>query len=185
MEVVVALLRGINVGGSSKLAMADLRNAVEACGYTDVRTHVQSGNVVLGVPTDHPTAGDPDAVAAAIHRSVAARTPVQPAVLVRTREELLSVASANPFLDRSDDPTHHHVVFLAEDASLGDVAPEDFAPEDAVAVGREVYLFLPGGMGRSKLAVALGRRGTGTGTARNWRTVAKLVELADALAAQR
>jgi uncharacterized protein (DUF1697 family) len=177
----VALLRGVNVGGATRLPMADLRRAAEACGYLDVRTYVQSGNVVLRLPRDHPTAGGTDAVAASLRRSIAERTAVRPDVVVRTTEELRAVLATNPFLDRSPDPTHHHVVFLDGPASLGDVDPGPFAPEDAVAVGREVYLFLPGGIGRSKLAAVLSRRATGTGTARNWRTVTKLAGLADEL----
>lgn len=183
MEVVVALLRGINVAGHARLAMADLRSAVEACGYVDVATYVQSGNVVLRVPDDHPSVGDTDAAADAIRRSIAERTSVRPEVVVRTLDELRTVASGNPFLTRSDDPTHHHVVFLAGPASLGEVDPSDFAPEDAAAAGREVYLYLPGGIGRSKLAAALSRKPTATGTARNWRTVTKLVALAEEVAA--
>lgn len=178
----MALLRGVNVGGRTKLPMADLRSAVEACGFVDVGTYVQSGNVVLRVPEGHPTSGDAGAVADAVRRAVADRTDVQPDVVVRFREELHRVLAGNPFLDRSGDPTHHHVAFLAGPASLGDVDPSAFAPEDAAAGEREVYLFLPGGIGRSKLAAALSRRATGSGTVRNWRTVTKLAELADGLA---
>lgn len=182
MDVVVALLRGVNVGGAARLPMAELRAAVEACGYVDVSTYVQSGNVVLRVPDGHPTLGDGDAVAEAIRRSVAASTALQPEVVVRSLEELRDVVSGNPFLDRSTDPTHHHVVFLAEEASLGGVDPSEYAPEDAVAVGREVYLYLPGGIGRSKLAATLSRGATATGTARNWRTVTRLLSMAEELA---
>lgn len=180
-QVVVALLRGVNVGGKARLAMADLRRAVEAGGYVDVATYVQSGNVVLRVPADHPDTGDPSSVADTLRRSISESTNVQPDVVVRTLDELRAVSTSNPFLDRSPDPTHHHVVFLAEPASLGDLDPSEFAPEDAVASGREVYLFLPGGIGRSKLAAALSRRGTGSGTVRNWRTVTKLLAMAEDL----
>lgn len=179
MTVMVALLRGVNVGGTTRVPMADLRRVVTDAGYGDVRTYVNSGNVVL--TTDGT---DTDAVAATLQAACARAFPAAPDVLVRTREELHGVVAANPFLDRDDDPTHHHVVFLPGrgPARVPDV--EVTAPEDLAAAGREVYLYLPHGMGRSELADRLARdaRRTGArGTARNWRTVTALVALADAL----
>lgn len=178
----VALLRGVNVRGRGKLAMADLRTVVESCGPTDVRTYVQSGNVVF-----ETTERSGHAVADQLATALADQTDTSPAVVVRTRAQLATVVEGNPFLDRDDDPTHHHVVFMGgtQPASVGSLDLEQFAPEDAAAVSQELYLYLPTGMARSKLAVALGRQGgdggSAQGTARNWRTVTKLLDLADDL----
>lgn len=177
MTTMVALLRGVNVGGDTTLRMADLRELVVECGFDRVRTYIQSGNVVF-----EGDERDPATVAHTLREVLAARTTVVPDVVVRTRDELAAVVEANPYVDRMGDPTQVHVVFLDgdADASLGGVTLDDFAPEHATAVGREVYLFLPDGIGRSRLATALNRGARrSSGTARNWRTVTTLLRLAD------
>ncbi len=175
--VMVALLRGVNVGGATKVPMVDLRRVVADCGYGDVRTYVNSGNVVL--TADDP---DPGAVAARLQAACAEAFPARPDVVVRTRDELRAVVAANPFLDRDGDPTHHHVVFLpGQDPPVApDLDIAAFHPEDLALGGREVYLYLPFGMGRSALATRLAARTGERGTARNWRTVTTLASLADA-----
>ena len=176
MIVMVALLRGVNVGGKGKLAMADLRTAAEACGYDNVRTYIQSGNLVFVAPS-----GSPQAVAERLRETIAATTQVQPEVIVRTRDELAAVVKQNPYAQRGEDAAHMHVVFAGgeEEASLGSIDLAPYAPEEAVAIARQLYLFLPTGMGRSKLAADLARGKGPSGTTRNWRTVNKLLEMAD------
>ncbi|QCB93095.1 DUF1697 domain-containing protein [Cellulomonas shaoxiangyii] len=178
MTVMVALLRGVNVGPSTRVPMAELRRVVAACGYGEVRTYVNSGNVVL--TSDDP---DQDAVAARLRDACAGAFPVRPDVVVRTRDELHAVVAANPFLDRDEDPTHHHVVFLPgrDRAALPDLDIASFHPEDLAAGEREVYLYLPHGMGRSALAARLAALKGPRGTARNWRTVTTLAAMADAV----
>jgi uncharacterized protein (DUF1697 family) len=170
----VALLRGVNVGGKAKLAMADLREIVAGCGFEDVRTYIQSGNVVFTTPGK----ADPDAVAATLATAIAAGSSVAPDVVVRTAAELAAVVDANPFLRRGEDTAHLHVSFTGTKPDLGIDDLARYAPEEAATAGREVYLFLPNGMGRSKLAADLARRSRPPGTARNWRTVTKLLEMA-------
>lgn len=174
----VALLRGVNVGGRSNLAMAQLRDAAESCGFERVRTYIQSGNVVFA-----SAEGDTDSVAEVLHGAIADRTSVSPDVMVRTRDELARLVAENPFVARGEDPAHLHVVFTDGPAqpALGSLDRASYAPEEAAAVGRQLYLFLPGGMGRSKLAADLGRQKRPRGTARNWRTVTKLLAMADEL----
>jgi uncharacterized protein (DUF1697 family) len=176
VTVMVALLRGINVGGKTTLSMAKLREAAEGLGYDDVATYIQSGNLVLG--TSDPAAKVERDLAAAI----AKLGGVRPAVIVRTRAQLQKVADGNPFLQRGEDAASCHVVFAAKatKAQLGRLDLPSYAPEEAVAAGKELYLFLPGGVGRSKLAADLAKEKTAVGTMRGWRTVAKLLELADA-----
>jgi uncharacterized protein (DUF1697 family) len=178
MAVMVALLRGINVGGKTTLSMAKLRELAEGLGYDDVATYIQSGNLVLRT-------SDP---AAKVEKELAARIAglggVRPAVIVRTRAQLQRVVDGNPFLERGEDEKACHVVFGAKATKprLARLDLPDFAPEEATAVGKELYLFLPGGMGRSKLAAELAKDKDAVGTARSWRTVTKLLEMADAVA---
>jgi uncharacterized protein (DUF1697 family) len=177
MTVLVALLRGVNVGGATRVPMADLRRVVADAGYADVRTHLNSGNVLL------TSAQDPADVARTLRAACAAAFPVQPDVVVRTRDELHAALAADPFLDRDDDAAHHHVVFLpgTEPARVPDV--EVVAPEALAAAGRELYLYLPHGMGRSRLGARLTTGVRPVGTARNLRTVTALAALADDLEA--
>ena len=174
MTVMVALLRGVNVGGKNKLAMADLRSIAEACGFEQVRTYIQSGNLVCAsVETST------EIVAEQLRRAIAARTDVRPNVIVRTRDEIAAVVERNPFAKK--DPAHLHVVFIggSDEASLGSVDTAPYAPEEVAAVGQHLYLYLPSGIGRSKLAADLARKSGSNTTTRNWRTVTKLLELAD------
>jgi uncharacterized protein (DUF1697 family) len=172
----VALLRGVNVGGKAKLAMADLRRVAEELGYDDVATYVQSGNLVFAcrARTTAP-------VARRVQKALADATGLDIEVIVRTRDELREVVAANPFLDRTDEYKQLHVVFGAAAAkpSLQGLDAAKYAPEEAAAVGRELYLYLPSGIGRSKLAADLARKAGPTGTARNWRTVTTLLEMAE------
>ena len=177
MAVMVALLRGINVGGKTTLPMAKLRAAAEDLGYDDVTTYIQSGNLVLRT-SDSAAKVEKD-----LAKAIAALGGVQPAVLVRSRAQLAKVVAGNPFTKRGEDEGKCHVVFCAKSpkAQLGRLDLPSYAPEEAAAVGKELYLFLPGGMGRSKLAGDLAKDKAAVGTARSWRTVSKLLEMAEAL----
>ena len=173
----VALLRGINVGGRTSLKMADLRGIAEDLGYEDVSTYIQSGNLLLS------TASAATQVADDLASAIAASSSVAPAVMVRTRTQLAKVVAGNAFLADGADPGHLHVTFTDGPAAPG-VAGLDlprYAPEEAVAVGEALYLHLPNGMGRSKLAIDLAKLKGAVGTTRSWRTTTKLLELAEAM----
>jgi uncharacterized protein (DUF1697 family) len=174
----VALLRGVNLGPRNRIAMAELRAALEAVGFGDVSTYVQSGNVVLS------SGAKPNAVARAVESAIAARFGLEIAVVVRTRAELAAVVQNDPFGDAVDEPKRFQVTFL--DAPL---SPDAVSKVEASAAGaervvvakREVYAWHPAGVGRSKLATLLAGRSLGvTATARNWTTVTTLLELASA-----
>jgi uncharacterized protein (DUF1697 family) len=170
MPTHVALLRGINVGGRNKVAMADLRDVVTSLGYADVATYVQSGNVVF--TADAPEAG---AIEAALQKQLG----VSPAVVVLSRKQLEQVVAANPWPEETDGK-HLHVVFTAgkPDADVVAAAQEKAASGDeARIVGGTLYMHTPNGLGRSKLAAELSRRGPKDGTARNWTTVTKLLAM--------
>jgi len=176
VTVMVALLRGINVGGKTTLPMARLREVAEGLGYEDVATYIQSGNLVLR------TTGAASRVEKDLARAVADLGGVEPAVMVRTAAQLRKIVDGNPFVRRGEDEKSCHVVFAAS-ATKGSLARLDlpsYAPEEAVAVGKELFLFLPGGVGRSRLAGDLAKDKGSVGTMRSWRTVTKLLEMAEA-----
>lgn len=171
MGTVVVLLRGINVGGHNRVPMADLRRIAADLGLGDPRTHLQSGNLV--VSTDRAQAG----VATALHDAIEESLGPDVAVITRTGDELLGVMEDCPFTEEAAaEGKRVHVAFL--DGPVGDVADFDaaeFAPEQLWCAEREVHLHLPGGIGRSKLATALGRIPTfARATVRNWNTVEAL-----------
>ena len=170
----VAFLRGINVGGKNKLSMADLAGIFAAAGCTDVRTYIQSGNVVFSAGAR--VAGRvADVVARGITEKFGYRVPV----VMRSAAELRRAAKCNPFLKSGVDEKSLHVAFLAQSPSKALVAALDpeRSPGDSFAVrGREVYLHLPNGVARTKLTNAYLDATLGTvSTVRNWRTVLKLV----------
>lgn len=176
MARLVVLLRGINLGRSRRVAMADLRALLEELGYEDVRTHLQSGNAVLA------TGDRPAAVATAVEEGMAERFGMDVGAVVRTAKRLAAIVAADPLGEVADDPARRMVIFLPaapDRAALRALAEEDFGDERFEASGLEVYAWCPGGIGRSRLMAALGdARLTPGGTARNWRTVTRLAEMA-------
>jgi uncharacterized protein (DUF1697 family) len=168
----VGLLRGINVGGR-QLPMSAVRTVFEAEGGRNVVTYIQSGNVVF----DHQTRS-----AATLERNLG-RALEQLAgfavpVLLRTAKQMADVVAKNPFPRAA--PKQLHVVFLdgaPVPAAARSIDRDKYAPEEFVVKGREVYLLLPDGYGRAKLPAALTKLRV-AGTARNWATVQKLVDLA-------
>ena len=170
---VVALLRGINIGPSKRIAMADLRAIVESLGHTDVETYLQSGNVVFAPKRRTKDPAEP--LSAAIRDATGLDVPV----VTRTGAELARVVEANPYA--VDDPTRVVVAFLADAVDLGDLALGDlssYLPDELTISGRELYVSVPNGQGRSKLMEALTKRTLPTTvTVRNWRTVEALAEM--------
>ena len=178
MPAYVALLRGINVGGNRVIKMADLREVFIAADADHVATYIQSGNVVF----THAARSEAT-LTAGLEKRIAEAAGFPVPVVLRTAGQLARVIGDNPFPDADAD--HLHVTFLAARplATAPNIDARAFAPERCAAVGRELYLHLPDGMGRSRLAAAVLAKpkaiGAG-GTTRNWRTVLKLNELASA-----
>lgn len=182
MPTHVALLRGVNVGGRNKLPMADLRAVVTALGHREVSTYLQSGNVLFTPTGDN----DENHLAAALARALAGRMGLQVPVVVLARERVGEVLDGNPFA-AEPNPKAVHAVFLAGApdpagvaavAAAVDRARAKGARDDAQVVGRAVYLWTPDGFGRSELAARLTAAAAPLpGTARNWATVTRLVEL--------
>jgi uncharacterized protein (DUF1697 family) len=168
----IALLRGINVGRAKRVAMADLRAVVEGLGYGDVRTLLNSGNVVFSA--SGATAGT---AAARIEESLAAKLGVSTRVTLLSALELAGIVVENPMLGIADDPSRLLVGVLSDPADRARLEPlleHDWAP-DALALGRRVaYMWCAGGILESRLAQAVGRALGGAVTSRNWATILKL-----------
>ncbi len=171
---VAALLRGVNIGPHKRIGMPALREIVESLGHTDVETYLQSGNVVF---TPVPRA--PKDLARQLEHAIDEATGHDVPVVVRTGKELARVVEASPYA--VDDPTKLVVVFLGEAIELGDLSLGDlgaYLPDELTLAGRELYVSVPNGQGRSKLMEALTkRRLPTTATVRNWRTVTALADL--------
>jgi uncharacterized protein (DUF1697 family) len=172
----VALLRGINVGRAKRVAMADLRSLVEGLDYRDVRTLLNSGNVVFTVSC--ASAGN---AAQRIERGLLKKTGVAARVTVLSGAELAGAVRDNPLLEIASDPSRLFVAFLNEPAHrerLTELAARSWAPE-ALALGERVaYLWCPDGVIASGLHAALSRVLKDGVTSRNWTTVLKLHALA-------
>jgi uncharacterized protein (DUF1697 family) len=171
------LLRGVNVGGKNRLAMADLRTLLEALGHEQVVTLLQSGNAVLGAGSG------PATVARGIEEAIASELGLAVRVLVRTPAELREIAAGNPFLGREGDLSKLHVVVLEREppaAALVGLDPQR-SPGDAFTVsGGQIYLHYPNGAGRTKFSLDYFERRLGVaGTARNWQTLLKLIALTE------
>lgn len=168
----VALLRAVNLGGSNKVPMAELRALLEEAGYGNVRTYIASGNVFLDGPASRAEVG------AALERLVAESFAVTTSAIMRKPRELVATVEAHPF---GADTSETHVAFLAgrpskaAAARLAAAAPGD---DLAILAGSEVYLRLPRGVHGSRLSGARIEKLLGVpATLRNWRTVAALAEL--------
>jgi uncharacterized protein (DUF1697 family) len=176
--VVIALLRGVNVGGHNRIKMEVLKSLCEGLGLCDIRTYIQSGNIVFST-SDKSLAK----VAGRIEDSIEKEAGFRPSVILRTASELHGVVARNPFADREDvAPNKLYVTFLASEPTTearDKVLAFKADPEELRIVGRELYIFFPDGMGRTKLPLpAIERALKVPATARNWNTVTKLVEMA-------
>jgi len=172
----IAFLRGINLGAERRVAMPALHDALAATGYQDVRTLARSGNVVL------TSAAAPATLEQDLAVTLRGAFGFEIAVVVRTPEELAEVVAADPFAGEADDPARYQVSFLSaapDPAGVIELERADVAPERVAVRGREVYSWHPDGLARSKLAGLITDRRLGVAvTARNWRTVTKLLALA-------
>lgn len=172
----VALLRGVNVGGKNKLPMTELASLFRDAGCADVRTYIQSGNVIF---TTAPSVSL--GVSAAVAEQIAARFGFHAPIVLRTRDELARTIQKNPFLRLGTLERMLHVYFLSVLPDVRDLSRLDSQrsfPDEFEVCGREIYLKLPNGMARTKLTNAyFDSRLAVTSTARNWNTVLQLYDL--------
>ena len=174
----LALLRGINVGGNNKLPMNELRDLFVAAGCRDVRTYIQSGNVIFRADP-HIVASLPDIMTTHIAQRFGYRVPL----VVRTAAQIGDVIEHNPFIVEGAPVETLHVLFLADlppAPRLAALDPDRSSPDTFAVRGQEIYLRLPHGAARTKLTNAYFDAALATtSTARNWRTVTTLHALMD------
>ena len=174
----IALLRAINVGGTGMLPMMELSALCTDLGFENVRTYIQSGNVVF-----RTRRRDLETLANEIRSAIGAETGHPVTVVLRTARELAQVVGSNPFMD-GRDPRTLHVTFLAQSPDpirIAAIAPAIALPDEFRGVGQEVFVACPNGYGRTTLNNAFFERRLGVAaTTRNWRTVTMLARMAGA-----
>ena len=174
MTRAIALLRAVNVGGTGKLPMAELAKLLTKLGYTEVKTILQSGNAVFtcAVKADAK-------LETALEAAIAKAFGLQTAVVVRSAAEWDAITGGNPFADAAaNDPSHLVVMPCKSAPSAANVKALQAAiigRETVQAVGKQLYITYPDGIGDSRLTSAVIERKLGVaGTARNWNTVQKI-----------
>ena len=169
----VALMRGINVGGKNLIAMPLLAKLFVQAGCTDVRTYIQSGNVLF-----QASAAVAKRVPATVNALIARQHQLRVPIVLRTRAELARAIAQNPFPEAVKDPRAVHVFFLDQRPSAAAVSrldPHRSPPDEFRVVGKELYLHAPGGVARTRFTSPyLDATLETVSTARNWRTVTTL-----------
>jgi len=183
MPVIISMLRGINLGGR-RIGMEDLRQLYESLGFKEVRTYVASGNVVFKT-----TERDSAKLAMRIEKAIQQRFGFLSEVILRTTSEMREVIARNPFAGRRGiEPNRLLVTFLAGDPDKEGrekVLAIKAEPEELHLHGREIYIYYTNGMARPKVPwTAVAKLLKTPGTGRNWNTVVKLLEMAEALEAR-
>ncbi|MFN8441315.1 MAG: DUF1697 domain-containing protein [Caldilineaceae bacterium] len=176
MNTYIGLLRGINVGGNNKLPMKELVILLEGLGLQKVKTYIQSGNVVF-----QSERADRSALSQAITAAIKQQFGFAPAILLIGTDELKAAMAANPFPEGEEDHKTLHFFFLDEiPANPKLEALERLRAENErfQLINKVFYLHAPDGIGRSKLAENVGKGWGVTITARNWRTVETMLEMA-------
>ena len=183
MTAMICLLRGVNVGGHNQIKMDVLRALCESLGLHSAQTYIQSGNVVFRTKERNAAK-----LAAQIECAIEKKHGFRPDVVLRTASEMRDVIARNPFSERKGiEPNKLAVMFLARESepnvqdAVRKIKPE---VEELHLLGRELYIYFPDGMGRSKLVPLLARALKNSGTGRNWNTVVKLLEMAENLDAK-
>jgi len=176
MLIIVAMMRGINVGGEKIIRMENLCASFEALGFRRVRSYVQSGNVIF------EAAKTLDNLSVIIGKKILGDYGFSVPVILRTADEMKKIVSGNPFLDQKGlDSSKLHVTFLSglpTKAALGKLAALNSYPDQFRVKGREVFLYCPDGYGRTKLSNnAFEKLLSMDATTRNWKTVNTLAEI--------
>jgi len=175
MTIYISLLRGINVGGNKKIKMADLRNLYETLGFTDVKSLLQSGNVVF--KSDET---DQAELAAKIEGAIEQTFGFHSQIFILTVDNLKAIVSGHPFSEQQLEEPKKIMVFFLEriprESEIASLREAHTGPEEMTFKGQVMYAFYPNGMGRSKLDNALiDRKLKISATARNWNTTNKLL----------
>ena len=175
----ITLLRGINVSGHKTILMDDLKGLFEKMNFEEVKTYIQSGNIVFKTGE---TVTDAELVQR-IQQSITGRYNFFVPTFIRSREEMVNILADNPFLKEKDiNPDWLHVTFLSDSPRQSDregISKYDFSPDRFYLVRNEAYLYCPQGYGNTKISnLFFENRLKVSATTRNWKTVIKLVDLA-------
>jgi uncharacterized protein (DUF1697 family) len=181
MPVLISMLRAVNVGGHGKIKMDALRALYTSLKFENPQTYLQSGNVIF-----RTNERDLNLVANRIQSAILKKFACRTDIILRTTAELRSVIAMNPFAKRSNiEPSKLLVAFLAGDpgdAPRKALQDQKFAPEELHVSGRELYVYFPDGMGKSKLPWPRIYKILNTaGTGRNWNSVTKILAIAENL----
>ncbi len=171
MPIYISMLRGINVGGHKRIKMDQLRKSFEALGFEQVKTYIQSGNVVFATGKTYPAT-----LSKKIEERIVKDFGFSASVITRTADEMSKMVTGNPFLkQRGIDPAKLHIMFLSEPpapAALKELAGATVAPDQCQCSAREIYFYLPNGVSKSVLWNSpVDRILAVVTTTRNWRTV--------------
>ncbi len=168
----VALIRGINVGRAKRVPMAELREMISDLSYTDVRSFLNSGNLVF-----IDRSSDPVVATSRIEQGIASRFGISARVTVLSASELDSAVNENPLLGVADNPSRLFVAFLLDSDKRGTLEPlleQDWAPEILALGPRVAYVWCPNGLLQSPLSDAIARLVGDSATTRNWRTTMRI-----------
>jgi len=179
MNTYITMLRGINMTGHNTIKMTRLADMFRQLGYTDAETFIQSGNIVFLCHN-----GDIAEVSSRIRKAILSEFSLDIAVIIRTLDEMKKIISANPFLEEPGfDPSKMAVLFLElkpSEEQILKVAGINYPPDKFRIDGSEIYIYCPNGFGKTKLYTNFFEtKMKVTGTARNWRTINKLMEMAE------
>ena len=179
MNHYISLLRGMNVRGQRRVRMKELRALYESLNFNNVRTYIQSGNVIFD---SHKSSisGLTNTIETAIEQTFGFSVTT----LIRTKKEFYNLVESNPFLDECNgDITKLHVTFLSDtpsSSSVIEIKEVDYGSDQLFISGKEIHLYCPNGYGRTKLSNSFFERKLGmSATTRNWKTVTTLFDLSD------
>lgn len=174
IKTYLALLRGINVGGKNVISMKALVEILEECGYGDVKTYIQSGNVVF-----RDSHSKVESFSQEVGNSIKSKYGFEPEIMILSIDDLQKAIQANPF--RADQPKYLHLYFLTKIPKQPDFEGLNRIKSESERfdlIGKVFYLYAPDGIGRSKLAAGLEKLVGVKATGRNWNTVTLLLEMA-------
>lgn len=180
MKTCISFLRSVNIGGHNLIRMSDLTSMYVNLGYKNVKTYIQSGNVLFNYDGKDTNRG----ISATIEKAIQKEFNLEIAVMTRTVEELKDLFLINPYIHETGfDPARMAVIFLNEtpgEDMIKKVAHVDYPPDRFMIKGSEVFIYCPNGFGNTKIYTGFFEKKMGvTGTGRNWKTITTLIELAE------
>ncbi|MBK7133131.1 MAG: DUF1697 domain-containing protein [Bacteroidales bacterium] len=178
MKSYISFLRGVNMSGHNSIKMTDLAALYNSLGFSEVRTYIQSGNVLF---SDNRGISESD-IAQLIEKEILNKFSFVVPAMIRSVEELKALLSVNPFLNEKDfDPAKMAVIFLhakPSDIQIDKVSNINYPPDKFMIKGSEIFIFCPNGFGKTKLYTNFFEKKMGvTGTARNWKTITAILQM--------